>query len=96
MSHFCLSIRMKFKAVGPDAKCPAGNIQEHSSRQQNCTQSAIGKQISRKTTRKGFAHGVYHEASEVITGDLATPSKYLIPKSKGYKEIEKVANRLCP
>jgi 5'-deoxynucleotidase len=37
--------------------------------------------------------GVYHEASEVITGDLATPIKYFNPEiKKAYKEIEKVAN----
>ena len=36
---------------------------------------------------------VYHEASEVITGDLPTPIKYFNPEiKKAYKEIEKVAN----
>jgi 5'-deoxynucleotidase len=36
---------------------------------------------------------VYHEASEVITGDLATPIKYFNPEiKKAYKDIEKVAN----
>jgi 5'-deoxynucleotidase len=36
---------------------------------------------------------VYHEVSEVITGDLATPIKYFNPEiKKAYKEIEKVAN----
>lgn len=36
---------------------------------------------------------VFHEASEVITGDLATPIKYFNPKiKKAYAEIEEVAN----
>ena len=36
---------------------------------------------------------VYHEASEVITGDLATPIKYFNPEIKNaYKAIEEVAN----
>jgi 5'-deoxynucleotidase len=36
---------------------------------------------------------VYHEVSEVITGDLATPIKYFNPEiKKAYKDIEKVAN----
>jgi 5'-deoxynucleotidase len=37
---------------------------------------------------------LYHDASEVITGDLPTPIKYFNPKIKeAYKEIESVANR---
>lgn len=37
---------------------------------------------------------VFHEASEVITGDMATPIKYFNPEiKKAYKEIEEVANR---
>jgi 5'-deoxynucleotidase len=37
---------------------------------------------------------VYHEASEVITGDLATPIKYFNPEIKNaYKAIEGVANQ---
>ena len=37
---------------------------------------------------------VFHEASEVITGDMATPIKYFNPEiKKAYKEIEGVANR---
>lgn len=35
---------------------------------------------------------VYHEAGEVITGDLATPIKYFNPAiKKAYKEIEHIA-----
>jgi 5'-deoxynucleotidase len=37
---------------------------------------------------------MFHEASEVITGDLATPIKYFNPEIKrAYKEIERVANK---
>ena len=37
---------------------------------------------------------VYHEAGEVITGDLATPIKYFNPDiKKAYKEIEEIAER---
>lgn len=40
-----------------------------------------------------LAISVYHEASEVITGDLPTPIKYFNPEIKGaYKDLEKLAN----
>ena len=36
---------------------------------------------------------LYHETSEVITGDLATPIKYYYPQIKeSYKKIEHIAN----
>ena len=36
---------------------------------------------------------MYHDASEVITGDLPTPIKYFSPRIKdAYKEIEKIAD----
>ena len=39
-----------------------------------------------------MALAVYHEAGEVITGDLATPIKYFNPEIKqAYKEIEHIA-----
>lgn len=40
---------------------------------------------------------VYHEAGEVITGDLATPIKYFNPEiKKAYKQIERIAEqKLC-
>ena len=42
--------------------------------------------------KKTMAVALYHEASEVITGDLATPIKYFNPKiQKAYKEIESMA-----
>lgn len=37
---------------------------------------------------------LYHDASEVITGDLPTPIKYFSPQIKeAYKEIEAIANQ---
>jgi 5'-deoxynucleotidase len=37
---------------------------------------------------------LYHESSEVITGDLPTPIKYYNPEIKeAYKEVEAVANK---
>ena len=36
---------------------------------------------------------LYHETSEVLTGDLPTPIKYYNPEiRKAYKDIEKIAN----
>jgi 5'-deoxynucleotidase len=41
-----------------------------------------------------MALAVYHEAGEVITGDLATPIKYFSPEIRGaYGEIERVAEK---
>lgn len=44
-----------------------------------------------------MAVAVYHEAGEVITGDLATPIKYFNPNiKKAYKQIESIAEqKLC-
>ena len=72
------------------------NIQEHS------LQVAMVAHILALINKKRFGGkvdiekvvllAVYHEASEVITGDLAAPIKYFNPKiKKAYKDIEKVA-----
>ncbi len=38
--------------------------------------------------------GIYHDTSEIITGDMPTPIKYYSPEIKtAYKKVEKVANR---
>ena len=48
-----------------------------------------GKDISEKDA---IAYAVYHEAGEVITGDLPTPIKYFNDDiTKSYKKIEKYA-----
>jgi 5'-deoxynucleotidase YfbR-like HD superfamily hydrolase len=52
------------------------------------------KQAVRGRGRRGARHGlaVYHEAGEVITGDLATPIKYFSPEIRSaYKDIERIA-----
>lgn len=42
---------------------------------------------------KALAYAVYHEVSEVITGDLPTPIKYFNAEIKtAYKELEEYAN----
>lgn len=36
--------------------------------------------------------GIYHDASEIITGDMPTPVKYFNPKiSEAYKQVEHIA-----
>ena len=41
-----------------------------------------------------LAKAVYHEAAEVITGDIATPIKYFNPQIKtAYKDIENIATQ---
>lgn len=38
--------------------------------------------------------GIYHDASEIITGDMPTPVKYYNPDIiKSYKNVEKIAER---
>ena len=72
------------------------NIQEHSLQ---VAMVAHGLAIIRNKFFGGrvnpervLALAVFHEASEVITGDLATPIKYFNPEiSRAYKEIERIA-----
>ena len=38
--------------------------------------------------------GLYHDASEILTGDMPTPIKYYNPAMKNaYKQVEQIANR---
>jgi len=72
------------------------NIQEHSLQ---TAMIAHALAVIRNTVYGGsinadrvMSAAVYHEAGEVITGDLATPIKYFNPEIKqAYKEIEKHA-----
>lgn len=99
MSHFFAYLaRMKFiQRWGLMRNVRQENIQEHS------LQTAMIAHNLAIIKNKWFGGnvdpqrvmllGVYHEASEVITGDLATPIKYFNPEiKKAYKDIEKVAN----
>ena len=99
MSHFFAYLaRMKFiQRWGLMRNVRQENIQEHS------LQTAMIAHNLALIKNKKFGGqvdalrvlllAVYHEASEVITGDLATPIKYFNPEiKKAYKDIEKVAN----
>lgn len=77
------------------------NILEHSAQ---CAMIAHALCIIRNRLYGGSVNpeavalaALYHESSEVITGDLATPVKYYNPEiSAAYKKIEALAeNRLC-
>lgn len=98
MSHFFAYLsRMKLiKRWGLMHNTMPENIQEHS------LQVAIiahGLAIIKNTVFGGnidaertMALAVFHEVSEVITGDLATPIKYFNPEiKKAFTEIEDVA-----
>ena len=100
MSHFFAYLsRMKFiQRWGLMRNVSRENIQEHSLQ---VAMIAHNLAIVRNRFYGGSVDpqrvlllAVYHEASEVITGDLATPIKYFNPKiKKAYKDIEKVANK---
>lgn len=73
------------------------NIQEHSlqvAMVAHCLAVVGNEKFGRTLNPERVALlAIYHEASEVITGDLATPIKYFNPKiKKAYKEIEFIAN----
>ena len=45
------------------------------------------------------AAGLYHDASEILTGDLPTPVKYFNPEIKqAYKQVERISGgrSSCP
>ncbi len=99
LSHFFAYLaRMKFiQRWGLMRNVRQENIQEHS------LQTAMIAHNLALIRNKFFGGNVdplrvlllavYHEAGEVITGDLATPIKYFNPEiKKAYKDIEKVAN----
>ena len=77
------------------------NVQEHSHNVAAIAHAlcliannVFGKDISEKDV---LAYAIYHEAGEVITGDLPTPIKYFNEDiTKSYKEIEGFAeDTLC-
>jgi len=44
---------------------------------------------------KTVLYAIYHDASEILTGDLPTPVKYFNPAiNKAYKKVEMTANRI--
>ncbi len=100
MSHFfSYMARMKhIKRWGLMRNTREENIQEHSLQTAMIAHALAviknklyGGAVDEK---KVMATAVYHEAGEVITGDLATPIKYFSPEIKtAYKEIENIAEK---
>lgn len=100
MSHFFAYMsRMKLiKRWGLMRNTTPENIQEHSLQ---VALIAHGLAVIRNELFGGatnpertMALAVFHEAGEVITGDLATPIKYFNPEIKrAYGEIEEIAKQ---
>ncbi|CAN5641557.1 5'-deoxynucleotidase [soil metagenome] len=98
MSHFFAYLaRMKFiQRWGLMRNTDPENIMEHSLQ---VAQVAHALAVINNRYRGGCVSpertatlALYHDASEVITGDLATPIKYFNPQIKtAYREIEVVA-----
>ncbi len=95
---FAYMARMKYiKRWGLMNSVKEENIQEHS-----LQTAMIAHALALISNRYFDGHvdaehiaaiAMYHETSEVLTGDLSTPIKYFNPKIKtAYKEIEKIAN----
>ncbi|MBN2433388.1 MAG: 5'-deoxynucleotidase [Acidobacteria bacterium] len=100
MSHFFAYLaRMKFiQRWGLMRNTQLENIQEHSLQ---VAMIAHGLALIRNRLYGGNLDvsrvavlALFHDVSEVITGDLATPIKYFNPKIKSaYNEIEEVASQ---
>jgi 5'-deoxynucleotidase len=100
MSHFFAFLsRMKLiQRWGLMRNVAAENIQEHSLQ---VSMIAHGLAVIRNTYFAGNVDcakvallGMYHEVSEVFTGDLPTPVKYFNPQIRDvYKNIEDLAQR---
>ena len=100
MSHFFAFLaRMKYiQRWGLMRNTVTENIQEHSLQTGMIAHSLA---VIRNTYFKGNLDvgkvallGMYHEASEIFTGDLPTPVKYFNPQIKtAYKEIEIMAQK---
>lgn len=100
MSHFFAYLaRMKFiQRWGLMRNTQPENIQEHSLQVAMIAHSLalIKNRLfnGRVNPERTAVLALYHDASEVITGDLATPIKYFNPKIKtAYTEIERVARQ---
>lgn len=100
MSHFFAYLaRMKFiQRWGLMRNTNPENIQEHSLQVAMIAHSLalIRNQLygGMVNPERVMVLAVYHEASEVITGDLATPIKYFNPEiKKAFQEIEAHANQ---
>ncbi|OEF96517.1 5'-deoxynucleotidase [Desulfuribacillus alkaliarsenatis] len=99
MSHFFAYLaRMKLiKRWGLMRNTHPENIQEHSLQVAMVAHSLAvikNKRFAGQLNPERVATlAIFHDISEVITGDLATPIKYFNPQiKKAYKDIEQVAN----
>lgn len=101
-NFFALMARMKYiRRWGLMKSTREENIQEHSL--QTAMIAHMLALIGNKFYNKNYnadsvaVKAMYHEASEIITGDLPTPIKYYNDEIKSaYKQIEKVAtNEIC-
>ncbi|MBQ2971743.1 MAG: 5'-deoxynucleotidase [Ruminococcus sp.] len=97
-SHFfALMSRMKYiNRWGLMNNTKNENISEHSLMVAMLSHALVVISNKRFGTTLNPEHaamlGIYHDASEIITGDMPTPIKYFNPKiSDAYKQIERIA-----
>ncbi|MBQ8860878.1 MAG: 5'-deoxynucleotidase [Ruminococcus sp.] len=97
-SHFfAVMSRMKYiNRWGLMNNTKTENISEHSLMVAMLSHALVVISNKRFNTNLNAEHaamlGLYHDASEIITGDMPTPIKYFNPKiSEVYKQIERVA-----
>lgn len=97
-SHFfAVMSRMKYiNRWGLMNNTKTENISEHSLMVAMLSHALVIISNKRFGTELNAEHvavlGMYHDASEIITGDMPTPIKYFNPKiSEVYKQIERVA-----
>ena len=97
-SHFfAIMSRMKYiNRWGLMNNTKTENISEHSLNVAMIAHALVVISNKRFNTSLNPEHaamlGIYHDASEIITGDMPTPIKYYNPKiSEVYKQIERVA-----
>lgn len=97
-SHFfALMSRMKYiNRWGLMNNTKTENISEHSHMVAMLSHVLVVISNKRFGTNLNAEHaamlGLYHDASEIITGDMPTPVKYFNPKiSDAYKQVERVA-----
>ena len=97
-SHFfALMSRMKYiNRWGLMNNTKTENISEHSLMVAMLSHALVVISNKRFSTSLNPEHagilGLYHDASEIITGDMPTPIKYFNPEiSDAYKKIERVA-----
>lgn len=97
-SHFfAMMSRMKYiNRWGLMNNTKTENISEHSLDVAMIAHALVVISNKRFSTSLDPEHaamlGIYHDASEIITGDMPTPIKYFNPKiSEVYKQIERVA-----